>query len=206
MAILLMGYFEIARCSTRSHIPALLLIGCLWHNLRLQRAQNHTLSTVISWPLSSLNPWSSFWKTISTRETNSFPSAIDMTLNCPNKLFDIESPNFTGTFIPIFATVVPDMTSVSTSGRKLLGKTVENAASDGNGWNFSRMVQARIVKYDTLIEDKRHHKSTNLPEMTSLAPSSRLQNAIKCYRKVRKTGLKCRKRHNSEMVRYTAKV
>ena len=35
---------------------------------------------------------------------------------------------------------------------------------------------------------------TNLPEMTSPAPSGRRQNAITYYRKVHKTGPKCRKR------------
>ena len=35
---------------------------------------------------------------------------------------------------------------------------------------------------------------TNLPEMASPAPPGRLKNAIKYHRKVRKTGLKCRKR------------
>ena len=51
--------------------------------------------------------------------------------------------------------------------------------------NFLRTVQARIMGTSG---------STNLPEMASLAPSDQLQNAIKYYRKVLKTGLKCRKR------------
>ena len=34
--------------------------------------------------------------------------------------FDIESPNFTWTSVPTYSTATPDMTSLSTSGRKLL--------------------------------------------------------------------------------------
>ena len=74
---------------------------------------------------------------------------------------------------------------------------------DGFRQNFSRTVHARIVKFYTLIKTS---GPTNLPEMVSSAPSGRLQNAIKDYRKVRKTGPKCgKKAYNSEMVRDTAK-
>ena len=37
--------------------------------------------------------------------------------------FDIESPNFTGTFIPTCSTSPPDMTSLASSGRKLSHKS-----------------------------------------------------------------------------------
>ena len=38
------------------------------------------------------------------------------------KPFDTESHNFTGTSIPTLSTAIPDITSLSTSGRKLWGK------------------------------------------------------------------------------------
>ena len=69
------------------------------------------------------------------------------------KPFGLESPNFTQTSIP------------STIGRHYLlpigsyrGKTVENTAFDGFGWNFSRTVQISIMKFYAVIEDKRPHK------------------------------------------------
>ena len=70
------------------------------------------------------------------------------------------------------------MTSLTTSGLKFQRKqTVENAASNGFRWNFSRTIYTRITG------------STNLPDMTSLVTLGQLQNAIKCCRKVmRKTG------------------
>ena len=54
--------------------------------------------------------------------------------------FDQQSPNFTRTYIPALSTATPDMTSLCTSGRKLCEKNVENIASDGFGYNFSRTV------------------------------------------------------------------
>ena len=52
-----------------------------------------------------------------------------------------------------------DMTSLSTSAKKLQRKkTVENTANGGFWWNFSRTVLARITKLYTLIDDSRPHK------------------------------------------------
>ena len=79
-----------------------------------------------------------------------------------------------------------------TSCRKLYGKTVENTAFDGFGWNFSRTVQARIIQFYTPIEDKRPQTPAG-NGVTRHVPSGRLRNAIKYYRKVRKAGQKCRK-------------
>ena len=97
--------------------------------------------------------------------------------------------------MPTWSTAIPDMTSLSTSGRKLYGKTVENTASEAFGWNFSRTVQARILKFYKFIEDNRSHK--NLLEMTSPAASGRLQNVIKCCTKVPKTGPAGQESNNS---------
>ena len=38
------------------------------------------------------------------------------------------------------------------------GEEVETTVSDGFEWNFSRMVQARNMKFYALIEDNRPHK------------------------------------------------
>ena len=73
------------------------------------------------------------------------------------------------------------------SGRKLLRENVENAASDGFGWNFLRMILARITKFYMLTENNRPRKAAGYDVMTSLAASCRLQNGIKCCTKVRKT-------------------
>ena len=37
-------------------------------------------------------------------------------------------------------------------------KTVENAASDGLRWNFSRRVDERITKFHKVVGDSRPHK------------------------------------------------
>ena len=103
------------------------------------------------------------------------------------KRFDLESPNFTQTSIPTLSTVVPDMTSFSTSGRKLQRKTVENTAFNGFGWNFSRTIQARIMKFKFTCLS-RATGPTNLPEMTPPVASGRLQNVIEYCTKVGETG------------------
>ena len=66
-------------------------------------------------------------------------------LDCPatsrivKLLFNVQSPNFTGTSMPTYSTATLDTTSSATSGRHLskLDKTAENAASDCFGSNFS---------------------------------------------------------------------
>ena len=50
-----------------------------------------------------------------------------------------ESPNFTLTSMPTFSTATLGMTSLATSVRKLSRQTIENVASNGFEWNFSRM-------------------------------------------------------------------
>ena len=49
------------------------------------------------------------------------------------KPFDLESSHVTQTSIQTYCTAVPATTSLSTPGRKLKGKTVENTASDRLG-------------------------------------------------------------------------
>ena len=67
--------------------------------------------------------------------------------------FDLESPNLIRTPTPTCSTAAQDMTSLTTSGRKLSRKTEENTASNSFGYNFSRTVKARITKYDRIIRD-----------------------------------------------------
>ena len=80
-----------------------------------------------------------------------------------------------------------DMTSVSNSGRSEVKekKTVKTAPSDGFGGNFSIIILARITKLYTLIGTI---SLTNMPDMTSLVASGRLQNAITYCAKVCKSG------------------
>ena len=54
-------------------------------------------------------------------------------------------------------------------------KTVENTTSDGFGWNTSRRVKARIIKFYMLIEDNRLHKCAG-NDVTSC-----FWSAAKCY-------------------------
>ena len=52
-------------------------------------------------------------------------------------------------------------------------------------WNVTRMVQAMITKFYTLVWDNRPHKPAGYDVISS---SGWLQNAIKYYAKVRETG------------------
>ena len=56
----------------------------------------------------------------------------------------LESPNFTGTSLPTYSIVTPDMTSelllVGISAVIDVRKTAENAAAECLGYNFSRTV------------------------------------------------------------------
>ena len=55
----------------------------------------------------------------------------------------LTSPNFILTSIPTLSAATLDMTPLSTSSRKLKGKTVENAASDGfleNGSSYGHQI------------------------------------------------------------------
>ena len=99
------------------------------------------------------------------------------------------TPNFIRTSTPKLSTAIPDMTSLSTSSRK----TVNFTASDGFWRNFPRTVQARIMKFYMPIDD---NGPTSLPEMASPPPSGRLKKMLLniVFRKVRKTGQKCRKK------------
>ena len=76
---------------------------------------------------------------------------------------DLVPPNFILTSTPTHSTATQDMTSRATEG---IAKTVENAASDGFWSNFSRMVEARITQFYTLIGTITYRK---LPDMTSLS-------------------------------------
>ena len=103
--------------------------------------------------------------------------------------FDLESPNSTWTSIPTYSTTIPDMTLLVVAK-----KNVENVASDGFGWNFSRTIWARITNFYKLIWV---NYPTNLPDITSLAASGRLQNANKyCQNAWNASG-----RHNRRIVR-----
>ena len=55
---------------------------------------------------------------------------------------------------------------------------MENTASDGVGWNFSRTVQARITKFAKHIEDDRAHKPVG-NNITSYFRSA-FTNGVKC--------------------------
>ena len=92
-----------------------------------------------------------------------------------NHLIDLESPNITGTSTPILSTVTSDITSLSTSGRQLQWKTVENTASHSFRWHFSRMVWTRTMKFCTLIKNNRPHKPAG-NDITSC-----FWSAAKCY-------------------------
>ena len=155
-------------------------------------------------------------------------------IRIPRGRFDVESPNFTWTFTPVWSTITPDMTSLTTSGLQLskLKKRlkmppptaslsylyIENRLSKNH-----QILQASIPTCPTLSLDitslltsgrnqlqrkktsKMHPQAasggilrerfkrgspnftrfsrttgpTNLPDMTSLVASGRLQNAIK---------------------------
>ena len=70
---------------------------------------------------------------------------------------------------------------------EVTAKTVENTASDGFRWNFSRKVKAMIDRHFTRLSMT--SGPTNLPDTTSLVASGRLQNPIKyCTKVMRKTG------------------
>ena len=63
--------------------------------------------------------------------------------------FDLESRNFTGTSALTWSTATSDVTWHATQAKSYRTKKLENAASDGFRWNFSRTVQARITKFYT---------------------------------------------------------
>ena len=65
-----------------------------------------------------------------------------------------------------------------------VGIKVENAAFDGFGSNFSKTVQAMIMKLHAIIETASH---THLPDMMWLTASGRLQTAIVFCVELRKT-------------------
>ena len=71
-------------------------------------------------------------------------------------------------------------------------KTIENAAFDGFGWNFLRTDEAKCLPATIDL--------TNPPDMTSLAASSRLQNAVKYYTKVHKTGAQAKESNSSATI------
>ena len=56
------------------------------------------------------------------------------------ELFELESLNFIVTSTPNYPPCALDIISLTTSGRNLSPKTVENEASDVFRWNFSRKV------------------------------------------------------------------
>ena len=103
--------------------------------------------------------------------------------------FELELPNFIGTSMPTCTTYAPDMTSLSTSGRKLPPKNCRNCCL--------RWLQVKFLKNSLSKDHQISHGCWGplVPQIcqvkkTSLITSSRLQNAIKYSQKVaRKTGL-----------------
>ena len=67
-------------------------------------------------------------------------------------------------------------------------KPVENAVSDGFGWNLLRTVSVRITKFYIVIAvaDYRPHKHAKYD--ATIAAVGQLQNAVKHCTKVHKTG------------------
>ena len=66
---------------------------------------------------------------------------------------------FEFTSMPICPTFAQDMTSRTTSVRKLQRQKVENAASYGFRWNFSGKVYVRITKFHAVVGDNWPNKS-----------------------------------------------
>ena len=78
-------------------------------------------------------------------------------------------------------------TGYGITSRLVMAKiNVENAASDGFGWNFSRTVQARITKFRMLIEENWPNKCAAYN--VTIAACGRLKNATKHCTKVHKPG------------------
>ena len=102
------------------------------------------------------------------------------------KWFDLESPNFTRSFILTCFTSTPDMSHDVT-----IYFQSEIIAKQRRKWHLLRVwveflencTCARTTKFYLLIG---HNSPTNLPDLTSLAASGWLQNAIKYCIKVRK--------------------
>ena len=96
-----------------------------------------------------------------------------MTAHISQELFDLESPNFTGTSTQVRPTTTPDMTSLTTSSRKLSWK---------NCLKYS--LRYRLVEFlGERFKQNFIHLSgaiglTNLTDVTSLAASGWLQNAM----------------------------
>ena len=89
------------------------------------------------------------------------------------------------------------MTIVS-SGRQLAQNSVENAASDGFGSNFSRQTSSKDHEVFTSLAETT--SLTNLMDMTSLATSERPQNASEHCIIVRKKGPVDKESNNSVTV------
>ena len=84
-----------------------------------------------------------------------------------------------GTSVPTLSTTTPDMTSLSTYGRKRT--------------NFKRLAQARIMKFYMRIEDKWPHKCARngVHQLLQVGCKMLLNTTEKCAKWVRK----CGKRH-----------
>ena len=96
--------------------------------------------------------------------------------------FELERPNFTGTSTPNCPTFAPVMTSLCTSGRKLQRKKTSTMPPQTASGGISREKFKRGSPNCTRLS--RTSGLINLPEMTSLVASDRLQNAIKLFTKV----------------------
>ena len=111
--------------------------------------------------------------------------------------FNLESPQSTWISIPTYSTATPDMTTLTTSGRKL-------------SWKLSKIWPLVVLGGICREQFKQGspiftHLSgtiglTNLLDTTSLAASSQLQNAIKYCSRVRKTGVVSKELNNSATV------
>ena len=121
------------------------------------------------------------------------PSVTKWGSRISRERFDLGSPNFTGSSIPINSTAKSEITLVTISGLKLSQKkTAENATSHDFESNFSRTIQRGLPNFTRLSGTI---GLTNVTDMTPLAASGRLQNAIKYSTKVRKTRPKSKFSH-----------
>ena len=104
--------------------------------------------------------------------------------------FDLESPNITSTSISTYSTAIPDMTSLTTAGQKLSQKN--NCCKCSLLWLLVEFLENGSSDDHEIVNTHRGggQSASNLPDMTSLAASGRLQKAIK----IRKNGRKFRLR------------
>ena len=137
----------------------------IWHRKLLPVDWKMQLNTAEKWCVKRVRPAkeSNSSATVQPR-INKFCMDIQADLVCSQTGYEI-SRYFRSAFIEV-------------------GKTTENAAFVGIGWNFFRTIWARITKFYTLVGTI---SPTNLPDMTSLSISGWLKNVLN-------TAQKCAKR------------